>query len=143
MSALRRAGEGGQSIVEFALVMPVITIMFVSAFQLALIFLVQLSLTSATRDTVRWLAVSPDRTDASAQTTVRSRLAGNLDPARLTLSVSPACGSLTGGKCTGRNAGTHLTATLTYDASVLVLVPWVYLPSTTFSYTMGMRVEPH
>lgn len=138
---MRRA-ERGQSTVELALVMPVLLMLMGTAFQLALLFSAEISLSNATRDGARWLAIHPDRVDADAIAAISSRVSYPLDAADLTVTVSPSCTSLIAGRCASRPAGSELSVTLTYDASDLWLFQGLYFPATTREYTVHMRAEP-
>ena len=134
-------GQRGQSTVELALVMPVFLILVGTAFQLALFFSAELALSNATRDGARWLAIHPDHLDAEAAAAITSRASYPLDAAKLTVSVSPSCTSLTSGRCASRPAGTQLSVTLGYDTSSLWLFHGLYFPNTARTYTVHMRAE--
>lgn len=143
MRDLRQRGEGGQSIIELAIAMPMLAFVLIGALQLGLFFLADLHLGNVTRDAARWLSVHPDTTDATFRSAIVARLSGDLAASRLTITTNPACPSLSGGLCAGRTAGSDLRVTLTYDASPLAVASFVYRPPTQLSSTMHMRVEPH
>lgn len=135
------ADEAGQSIVELALIMPVLLLLIATSFQMSLLFAAELALTNATRDGARWLAIYPDNLDATATTTIASRISSPLDPARANVTVAPSCTSLVNGRCASRPAGQQVSVTVAYDASSLWLFRGFYFPSATRTYTVYMRAE--
>ena len=52
----RRAGEGGQSLLELALVLPVLLLLVGGAVQYAVIMAAKHSLIELSRDTARWVS---------------------------------------------------------------------------------------
>ncbi len=140
---MERATEEGQAIAELALLLPLMMLFLMTALQLALVVFAYLGLTNATRDTARWVAMHPDTTDAVTPATVLPGFPATLNPAKVSVAISPSCSALSGGKCPGRDPGTQLSVKLTYDATSLALFPGLYLPTLTPSYTMYMRAERH
>lgn len=141
MRSRARDDEDGQSVVELALVMPILLVLVGAAFQLALLFFAEIALSNATRDGARWLAIYPDNVDATAISTIASRVSSPLDPSNVTVSVSPSCAALTSGRCASRPAGTQLAVTLSYDARSLWLFHGFPFPPTSRTYTLYMRAE--
>jgi Flp pilus assembly protein TadG len=83
--------ERGQALVEFALALPVLLILLFGAIQFAIVFNHWLTLTEAVRAGARQAAVC--RYQPSPTPTERVLAArGSLDPARLSISVTP-CGA--------------------------------------------------
>ena len=134
--------DGGQALVELALIMPVYLVLIATAFQLSFLFFAELALSNATRDGARWLAIHPDNVDTTAASTISGRVSSPLDPSKVTVAVSPSCTSLdANGRCASRPAGTQLSVTLTYDANSLWLFHGFYFPNATRSYTVYIRAE--
>ncbi len=142
MSRDHRQDERGQSLVEFALVFPVLLMMAATAFQLALLFFAEIALSNTTRDGARWLAIHPDTVDSTAASAIASRISSPLDPTKVTVTLTPSCTALVSGRCTSRPAGRQLSVTMTYDASSLDLFRSYYFPNTFRTYTVYMRAEP-
>ena len=146
----RRSGERGQSLVELALYLPLMAIFVFSCFQLAIIFYDYLSVINAARDIGRWLVVHPHTLDSTATSAIRARLPSNLDPASMTVTVSPTCTALTAGKCPNRPQDAQLAVTFNYDVRSHLFVPQqfgvgalrVSFPTALPAYTLYMVVEP-
>lgn len=144
-----RPSEGGQAIVELALTLPVILLVILPAFQFGVLFFAYLSMMSATWDTARWLSVHPHTTDDALRTAVSSRLPPNIDAAKLTFSLSPACSGLSDGRCAGRDLSERLSVTLSYNASSLFFLPSQFgccgataqLPTSLPPYTIQVVVD--
>jgi Flp pilus assembly protein TadG len=150
MSARTRGGERGQSLVEFALYLPLLSFFLFGCFQFAVLFFDYLSVMNAARDIGRWLVVHPNTVDATATAMIRGRLPSNLDSAQMNIAISPACTTLTQGKCANRATGSRLAVTFTYDVRSHLFLPQTFgigsnqisFPSTLPSYTLHMAVEP-
>jgi Flp pilus assembly protein TadG len=150
MSPRTTRGERGQSLVELALLLPGMLFFILVCFQLAFVYYAYLSTINSGRDISRWLSAHANTTDAVTTATIKSRLASGLDPTKLTVAVSPACGALVNGKCPNRPVGSQLAVTLTYDASGSLFLPttWgigdlsVTFPTRLPAYTMYLAVEP-
>lgn len=145
-----RRRQDGQALLELSLLMPFLILFGVICVQFGVIFSAYMSVVTATRDVARWTSVHPNTTDAAMIAGVNSRLPTNLTPARLTIAVSPACASLTSGKCPARTPGAQLTITLTYDMTDILFLPatvgfgafQVNVPRTLPPYSMFVQVEP-
>src|SRR5712691_1217272 len=161
--SLVRTDSRGQSLVELALIMPLLVGIIAVLFQFGILFVAYLSIVNETRDIGRFVSVHPDTIDGVAGTACTA--AGTLwkqvcddapsviDKTRITPTFSPACASLTAGKCTGRVAGTQMQITLQYAAAGSLIFlptdfrlgPWlrVALPTDLPAYTYFVMVETH
>jgi hypothetical protein len=147
---LGRRSQRAQSVLELALFMPLILVFSLACIQFAIVFIAYINVLNVTRDAARWVSVHPHVTDSSTVTTVKSRLPSTLTAANLSIAFSPACASLTGGKCSGRDAGVQISTTSTYTITPHLFLPttfgwgsWqVAIPQTLPSYTIYMQVEP-
>jgi Flp pilus assembly protein TadG len=147
---IRRRGERGQSLVELAMILPLFVFFLLACFQLAFVYYSYLSTINSARDISRWLSVHANTTDATAVAAIKSRLPSGMDPSSLTVSISPSCSALVGGKCPGRSVGSQLALTLTYDASGALFLPvrWgtgamsITFPTRLPPYTLYFAVEP-
>lgn len=145
-----RRGERGQSLVELAMVLPVLLFFVLVSFQLAFVYYAYLSTINSGRDIARWLSAHADTTDAATTAAIKARLASGLDPNMLTVAVSPSCPALVQGECPNRSVGSRVALTLTYDASGALFLPttWgigdmsVTFPTRLPAYTMHLAVEP-
>jgi Flp pilus assembly protein TadG len=148
----------GQALVELAVISPLIFVFVFACFQFVIIFFAYLGVISATRDVARYLSVNPDTTDYDLiddpTTGVKSRLAAILDPASLSISVTPSCSSYpctVAAPCsaTERCRGSLLSVTASYNAGSLIFLPsriglWylvVDIPTTLPAYTMYVATE--
>jgi len=87
----RRANEGGQALVEFAFVLPILLLILVAILQFGLLFYNYIDLTSATRDGARMATVSRSNTDGDQA--VRDAIAASTNVVRdgdTTVTISPA-----------------------------------------------------
>lgn len=73
----RRWGSRGQSLVEFALVSPVLFTMVAAIIQFGLIFWTQNTLTQVARDTGRWAATQVSCSDTSAVSSTANAIAAD------------------------------------------------------------------
>jgi len=140
----------GQSVVEFALVVPIWAIFAFACFQFAIIFLTHISVMKSARDAGRWVAVHPHTLDADATAAVRSRLPPNIRSANLSIVISPSCTVLTAGRCPNRTPGEQISLTLSYNYSSLIFLPTTFgfrdvivrFPTAMPPYTIYMAAEP-
>jgi TadE-like protein len=154
--------QKAQSLVELAIVLPLMVGIVAVLFQLGILFIAYLSLVHETRDIGRFVSVHPDTIDGSLATACTAT--GTLwrqvcddaptvvDKTKVTPTFSPACASLTALKCTGRNALTQMHITLQYDASSIIFLPatfrlgpWlnVAIPTSLPAYDYYVMVEQH
>src|SRR5581483_10296649 len=124
----------GQALVEFALVMPVLTVVCAVLMQLGILFMVYLNLLHLTRDVTRWLVVHPDNTDAQVEAYIQANLPSGLVWSNFTFDFTssdhgawpwdPNCTSLnTSGECSDRSPGAQQRVGLVYDGSAHVILP--------------------
>jgi Flp pilus assembly protein TadG len=144
----------GQTLVEFALILPILMIVLFGIVQFGLIFWAQITLTQVSRDTGRWAAtqtVSPCSSGAAAIQTQASALAGNSSlygfpsyPVTATSTWTQASGSAT---CPPADNQTvwYVNITLTHDVPmVLPFLADTCAPSCkkTLTTTVQYRMEP-
>src|SRR5713226_8073823 len=126
---VRTTGSPAQSLVEFAIILPLLVGIISVLFQFGILFVAYLSLVHETRDIGRYVAVHPDTVDGDCVTTgtlwkqVCDDAPAVIDPTRVTAAFSPACSVLSSNKCTLRTSGTQMQITLTYNASSIIFLP--------------------
>ncbi|MBV8083523.1 MAG: pilus assembly protein [Chloroflexi bacterium] len=145
------AERDGAAAVEFAVIAPVLAFCTLVCMQLAVIFFAYLSVLNAARDTARWVAQHPNTVDSVSLATATADLPPNLDAARLTMAVLPACSALVQNKCPNRAAGQDVAVTMTYDLTSVYFIPSTFdflpgievrLPTSLPAYTLHMQAEP-
>lgn len=121
--------ERGQTMVEFAVVFPVLVVMLFGIIQLGIVFNNYVTLTDAVRSGAREAAVARQTSDpgGAATTAVRSSAAG-LDQGQLAVTVS-----------SGWQPGSDVTVTASYPYSINLL-GWVVSAGNLTSKTTE-RVE--
>ncbi len=153
MSASNR--RRGQSVAEFALVLPVLVAILGGIIQFGVIFWAQNTLTQVVRDTGRWAATQQNCTNAAPVIAEANTIAwsssllvyttGSLSPANVTVTwTGPSSGS-----CPPPNNSQVWFVTITVvDQTVPVFFPGMqYLPGfannlVTLSSTATFRMEP-
>ena len=135
---LRRRRTAGQSLVEFALIVPVFMLIAFGIFDFGLAFDSSLTISNAAREGARYGATYPDTT---AITNRVKTVAGRLNDARLTVTVS--CKTSTGAACSGGMAGatTGTTVVVSVTYSYQMITPIVFGTTLPLSSTAQMRVE--
>jgi Flp pilus assembly protein TadG len=123
--------ERGQTMVEFALVLPILLVLLLGIFQFGVAFNNYVTLTDAVRAGARKAAVSRNASNPSADCRAQVLAAkGGLDAAQLSMNLS----------CTSSwAAGSDVTVTADYPYSISLL-NWTVV-SGRFSSTMKERVE--
>lgn len=115
----RLRDERGQSIVEFAILLPVLALVLVGVIQVGLYLLTDVDLSSGTREAGRMLTNS--KNDSAAIQDVENRLAQNvnaeIDPNKLKYSFNPA----PAGSTPLWPSGTTVTMTVTYPLQLNVM----------------------
>ena len=143
----------GQSIVELAIFMPLILVFGLACIQFAIIFTAYLNVMQVARDAGRWVSVNPHKIDTgtgSTEALIKTRLPAGLSANALSLTFSPACSSLSSGRCTNRPVGTTISTTATYTITSHLFLPtsfgWgafvVTIPTNALTYTYVLQVEP-
>jgi len=108
--------EQGQSMVELAIIMPVLCLILFGILQFGIVFNNYLTLTDAVRSGARVAAVSRNAGDPVAPTEARVRTAaGDLDQVKLKVYVSPSGGWAPG-------SSVEVKATYPYEINLLGLV---------------------
>jgi Flp pilus assembly protein TadG len=139
----------GQSLVELAIITPIMVGIIAVLFQFGILFVAYLSVVHSTRDIGRWLAVHPDTTDSAALTYARADMPPVVDSTLANFAFSPPCTST---PCTARTAYSPLRLTVTYNASSIIFLPstfrlgpWlnVVMPTALPSYQYQVMVEQH
>lgn len=98
----------GQSMVEFAIVLPILLLILLGIMEFGILFSNQLILESASREGTRYAVLGA--TDGEVITYIED-LTSNLDDSRLSINISPSQGA--------RSKGNPLTVTLTYQYQFL------------------------
>ena len=108
---LQFRNENGQSMTEFALVLPVLAMLLFAIFQFGIVFYNYVQITDATRAGARKAAVSRGMPDpaASATATVRSSASG-LDQSNLDVAINSSF-----------TRGSDVTVTTSYPYSISLL----------------------
>jgi Flp pilus assembly protein TadG len=127
LARLRR-GDEGQAIVEFALVLPMLLLLFTGIFILSVVMYKQILLRTAASQGVQVLALSqnvPGIADPCTAATTAIGHATALDPSKIGITYynGPAGGAViaAGSTCEGITKGTQLTVTLTYPCSFALI----------------------
>jgi Flp pilus assembly protein TadG len=133
-----RAPSRGQSLVEFALIVPVFMVIAFGIFDFGLAFDSSLTISNAAREGARYGVTNPDATAITSR--VRTT-AGRLNDSRLTITVSckTAAGAACAGGMAGATSGTTLVVTVRY--SYQMLTPIAFGTVIPLSSTAQMRVE--
>ena len=125
---MRRWGDARGSVsVEFAAVLPLVAVSLLLVAQIGLLVSEQLAVQHAAREGAREAAVWND--DARARDAVLR--AGNLDPARTTITITPA----------QRGVGTPVRVEVRYTPIEMPVVGRFMPASTTLRATVEMRTE--
>jgi hypothetical protein len=156
-----------QSLVELAIILPLMVGIIAVLFQFGILFIAYLSLVHEMRDVGRWVSVHPDIIDGTSCASTNSLWAllcadapSVVDPSRITLQVMPSADSvtrdctpaLTNNRCPKRTAGSELKLRLVYDASTIIFLPtrfrlgpWldVAIKSSLPPYDYSVMVEQH
>ena len=114
---LRDGSHLGQAMVEFALTVPIIVLLFILVIALAFMLYAFVTLSSCAREGARLIVGMPQVTDVEVTEYAR-RGAGILDQDAMTVTVSPPPEA--------RNPGTNVTVDVTYPFQIVdVTVPYI------------------
>lgn len=128
---LRKNKLKGQSLVEFALVVPVLLLILIGVMEFALLLNSYLIVQATARDVVRQISVGGS--DATVIAATLANVSG-IDPAKLTITLSPVQAS--------RSRGNAVTASLTYNHEIITPFLSLILGQTqTWVIEATMRVE--
>jgi hypothetical protein len=135
--------QRGVALVEFAMAAPIFFFLLLVAFQVALTAMQSYSVRHVTRETARWLAINPDTTDAALLARAQAIAMPAMDTTGFVrVTATPACPSLSGGRCTGRAPGDVVTVEIVYD-----LTRSLFLPTTfgigAMSVTFPTQLAPY
>lgn len=121
----------GQALVEMALVLPILIILFMGVIEFGRIFHSYLIITNASREGARVAIVG--RSDADIKDRVRF-VASDLDPAQLQIDIDP--------ESAGRTSGILVTVTVNYRMELAFPLFEAFLPNP-LAITSGttMRIE--
>ena len=137
-SAAPRERSRGQSLVEFALVVPVFLMIAFGTIDFGLAFDASMVITNAAREGAREGVTNPS---TSAVTARVREVAGRLNNSALTITV--ACRTTSGASCSGGVGGatTGNTLLVTVNYSYSMLTPIAFGTNIPLSSTAQMRVE--
>lgn len=122
--------ERGQTMVEFALVLPILALLLFGVIQFGIAFNNYITITDAARAAARKAAVSREAADPVGAATAEAKVsAENLDPTQLDVSVSPAPWT----------PGSDVTVTVKYPYTIHLLGLYDWSGSLTSKVTE--RVE--
>lgn len=119
-SRIKKRKRSGQSLVETALILPLLLLLLTGIIDFGLLFNTYLVVSNASREGARH-AVTGD-TDIQIRAAV-SRAASSLDAARLSISISPD-------ESEGRSTGDAVTVTVTYEYSMVTPIIGAFFPET-------------
>lgn len=143
--------DDGAAAVEFIIIGPMLIFFTFVCLQFAVILFAYLSLLNTARDMTRWVTFSPNTIDSAAISAIQARIPSDMNPSKLSISISPACTVLVQNKCPNRATGQDIAVTVTYDISGLYFLPTTFnfmrnlsvqFPTTLPPYTMHMQAEP-
>jgi Flp pilus assembly protein TadG len=137
-TAARDGRSRGQSLVEFALVVPVFLMIAFGTIDFGLAFDASMVITNAAREGAREGVTNPSTTAVTAR--VRE-VAGRLNNSNLTVSVS--CRTTSGAACSGGVSGatTGNTLLVTVNYNYPMITPIAFGTIIPLSSTAQMRVE--
>ena len=109
--------DRGQSLVEFALTLPIIVIIFVAVALFAFLLYAHVTMSHAAREGTRYIVGSPQATNAEVGAYIRSKL-GILNPAQAVIDITPPPAD--------RDPGENVTVQISYPFRVVdIYVPYV------------------
>lgn len=100
--------ESGQSMVEFALILPVLLFIVIGIIEFGFMFSGYLALTNASREAVRYISLGGDNASAIQRA---KDVSMNLDPNQMTILIDPSGGI--------RERGDSVKVTIQYDYKFL------------------------
>lgn len=127
---IARAHQGGQAMVEFALIATIIMVVLLVGVQFAIIGQAALAVSQASYLGARTASVNNTMTSDQLNTTLQSQISPTISGATvswaLTNAADPACAGGT------RSFGCPITVTVTYDATSKLFLPssWTILGTT-------------
>lgn len=149
----RRAPAGddrGQTLVEFALIVPFFFFTVLVAIQFALYMGEYYNVMQVARETARWVSINPNTTDSAILTYARTQTRPGMISNNITLTATPACASLDSfGRCTNRTTNTPLYLDVSYDVSHVIFLPTTFklgrltaaIPTNMPAYRVAVPTE--
>ena len=126
-----KKNEKGQSMVEFALVIPVLLLIVIGIIEFGFMFSSYLTLTNASREAVRYISLGGDDVGAILRA---NNVAVNTDPNRMVVTISPTSSN--------RDRGDSVTVEINYDYDFLTPFMDVLLGNNfNLKVKATMRVE--
>lgn len=123
--------EKGQSMVEFALILPVLLLIVIGIIEFGFMFSDYLSLTNASRETVRFVSLGGSNTQAIERA---KEVAVNLDPLKMNISFDPVSEA--------RERGDTVKVKITYEYEFITpFIGTILGDSITLEADAVMRVE--
>ena len=126
----RRGQEDGASAVEFALVVPILLVLFLGIVNFGIVLAQQLSLSNSARQAARFAVVDVEgRTCGQIEEEARAAAETiGMEPGDPTYALAGATGTCER-PCAGSTGTTDLTVTLTYHSQFMVPLPIPGFPS--------------
>ena len=127
-------------LLEFALAVPIFLFVLLGGLQLAIIAMQDYNVRQVTRETARWLAIHPDTTDAAVLAHARAIAMAGMRPESFSSVVAtPACAALSGGRCSGRDAGSTVSVEIRYSLTQNLFLPTSFgLGSARFAFPTSL-----
>mgnify|MGYP001571851709 CR=1 FL=1 len=130
---LNRRGEAAQTMVEFALILPVLLMLVFGIFEFGRAFFAYNAITNATREAARYGTVDPTNTIAIQQTAVDSSVGIGITTANVTVQCLNASVE-TADSCVYNN---RLRVTVSYTFTAVVPI----VPDIPMTGVSTMRIE--
>ncbi len=124
---LKARDSRGQSMIEFALTLPIIVILFVVVVVFSFMLYAHVTMSHSAREGTRYIIGSPHASDAEVETYIKSKL-GILDPTRAVIVIEP--------EPADRDPGENVTVQISYPFQIVnIYVPYIISPG-------GFRMFP-
>lgn len=128
-------GERGQSLVEFAIILPVFLLLLLGTVDLGLGFKTYIALTNAAREGARWISIYPND-----QAGARARIAAEVESIGLSAGSPSDNGyAVSFSTDSGYSIGSHVTVNVQYEYPLL-FGAFTSLPNINFSASSTMVV---
>ncbi|MCC7107086.1 MAG: pilus assembly protein [Chloroflexi bacterium] len=148
---IARPRSGGAT-VEFAQAVAVYFMVILGGFQLSIIGVQYFTVMQVARDTARWAAINPDNVDSTIVAhayTASTGLLGGGASGFASVTVSPSCTVLSGGRCTNRVSGQVLSVSIRPNVTAVLFIPASFnmvglslsVPTTLPIYTVSAMIE--
>ncbi len=139
----QRSNSFGTTVLEFALTAPILMFIILVSIQLAFMAIAVYDVKHVARQTARWLATTPDTTDADVLKYVQTNTLPGLDSKKVaSVVMSPSCTSFTNGRCVNRSLGDVIVVAVSYNIANLYFLPTAFsLGSMTFSLPSNLATS--